>query len=100
MYVSHSPTVSRRFLDLIPVGTSGDTYDRFSKFQKFISITALKMPEAEMNADVHLKPPESTPVWSLYISLKIVMGEIFIPVGRNIPSCRRRKWRIRLLFSN
>jgi NADH:ubiquinone oxidoreductase subunit D len=83
MYVSHSHSSYDDFDFIIPVGTSGDTYDRFcvrnAEVWQSISIIrqALeKMPE-EMNfmltflTITYLRKKMCTPVWSLNIYFKL-----------------------------
>jgi NADH-quinone oxidoreductase subunit D len=66
---------------------------------KYNSSSFGKMPEGnEFHADVpdYYLPRKKmcTSMESLIYHFKIVMGEIYSSC-RNIPSCRRRKWRIR-----
>ncbi len=78
---------------IIPVGTSGDTYDRFmvrqEEMRQSFSIIrqAMKnMPEGKMHADIpdfYLPPKEQVynNMEALIYHFKIVMGETDIPVG-------------------
>lgn len=77
----------------IPVGKSGDTYDRFmvrnAEVWESLSIirqALAKMPEGPFHADVpeyYLPPKEDvyTTMEALIYHFKIVMGEIPVPVG-------------------
>lgn len=77
----------------IPVGTSGDTYDRFMVRQhemresfKIIQQAIKKMPEGAMHADLpdfYLPPKEEVynNMEALIYHFKIVMGETDIPKG-------------------
>jgi NADH-quinone oxidoreductase subunit D len=77
----------------VPVGTSGDTYDRYMVRQqevreslKIIRQALAKMPEGPYHADVpdYYLPPKHevyNSMEALIYHFKIVMGEIPIPVG-------------------
>lgn len=78
---------------IIPVGTNGDTYDRFmvrqEEIRQSVSIIrqALKnLPAGPIHADVpdfYLPPKEEvyTSMEALIYHFKIVMGEVPVPVG-------------------
>lgn len=77
----------------VPVGTNGDTYDRYMVRQqevreslKIIRQALDKMPEGPFHADVpdYYLPPKQdvyTSMEALIYHFKIVMGEIPVPVG-------------------
>jgi NADH-quinone oxidoreductase subunit D len=78
---------------IIPVGTNGDTYDRFMVRQeevwqslRIVAQAVENMPEGKYYAEVpefYLPPKEEvyTQMESLIWHFKIVMGEVDIPVG-------------------
>lgn len=78
---------------IIPVGTDGDTYDRYSVRQEEIrqSLSIIqqaldKMPSGDYKADVpefYLPPKEEvyTQMEALIWHFKIIMGEIKVPIG-------------------
>ena len=88
-----SPYSSYEDFDFIPVGTSGDTYDRFMVRQqevweslKIIEQAYKNLPDGDFHADApEFYLPNKADVYSKMESLiwhfKIVMGETNIPVG-------------------
>jgi NADH-quinone oxidoreductase subunit D len=91
--VAHPYSSYEDFDFIVPVGKSGDTYDRFcvrnAEVRESISIikqALAKMPEGPYHADVpdyYLPPKEDvyTTMESLIYHFKIVMGEVPVPVA-------------------
>ena len=112
----HTPYCSYEDFDFkVPVGTTGDCYDRFLVReeemwqslsiieQAYQKVQEFKGAEAEVyHADVpeyYLPPKEDvyTKMEALIWHFKIIMGEIDMPAGEVYHSCGRREWRIGIL---